>query len=85
MGSDLVVLSDNHGTDDGFCPSPLVVAAAMAGRTSSIGINVAALLVPLHDPLRLAEDIAVLDLLCGGRVSIVAGLGYRPEEYEMLG
>lgn len=84
-GFDMVVLSEHHGTDDGFCPSPLVVAAAVAGRTSTIGINVAALLVPLHDPLRLAEDIAVLDLLCGGRLSIVAGLGYRPEEYEMFG
>ncbi len=47
-------------------------------------MNVAALLVPLHDPIRLAEDIAVLDLLSNGRISIVAGLGYRPVEYAMF-
>ena len=84
-GFDMVVLSEHHGAEDGFCPSPLVAAAAVAGRTSTIGINVAALLVPLHDPIRLAEDIAVLDLLAAGRLSIVAGLGYRPVEYEMFG
>jgi alkanesulfonate monooxygenase SsuD/methylene tetrahydromethanopterin reductase-like flavin-dependent oxidoreductase (luciferase family) len=46
---------------------------------------VAALLVPLHDPVRLAEDMAVLDILSRGRVSYVAGLGYRPEEFAMFG
>jgi alkanesulfonate monooxygenase SsuD/methylene tetrahydromethanopterin reductase-like flavin-dependent oxidoreductase (luciferase family) len=84
-GFDLLVLSEHHAADDGFLPSPLVMGAAVAGRTSRIPMNVAALLVPLHDPVRLAEDIAVLDLLSGGRISIVAGLGYRPVEYELLG
>lgn len=83
-GFDLVVLSEHHGTDDGYLPSPLVMAAAIAGATTRIPLNVAALLVCLHDPLRLAEDIAVLDQLSNGRVSIVAGLGYRPVEYEMF-
>ncbi len=84
-GFDMLVLSEHHASDDGFLPSPLVFAGTMAGRTKRIPINVAALLVPLHDPIRLAEDIAVLDLASGGRVSIVAGLGYRPVEYELLG
>lgn len=84
-GFDAVVLSEHHGIDDGFLPSPLVMAAAIAGRTRRIGITVSAVLLPLHDPLRLAEDVAVLDLASGGRVSIVAGLGYRPEEFEMFG
>ena len=75
---DLVVLSEHHGIEDGYLPSPLVFGGAVAGRTRRIGISVAALLVPLHDPLRLAEDIAVLDLASGGRLSIVAGIGYRP-------
>jgi alkanesulfonate monooxygenase SsuD/methylene tetrahydromethanopterin reductase-like flavin-dependent oxidoreductase (luciferase family) len=44
-----------------------------------------ALLLPLHDPLRLAEDIAVLDLASGGRLTVVGGLGYRPEEYAAHG
>lgn len=84
-GFDMCVVSEHHGVDDGFLPSPLVMAAAIAGRTRRIPLNVSALLVPLYDPVRLAEDIAVLDLVSGGRVSYVAGLGYRPEEYEALG
>jgi alkanesulfonate monooxygenase SsuD/methylene tetrahydromethanopterin reductase-like flavin-dependent oxidoreductase (luciferase family) len=81
---DMLVLSEHHGSDDGYLPSPLVMAGAVAGCTTRMSINVAALLVPLHDPLRLAEDLAVLDLLSGGRISIVAGLGYRPIEYAMF-
>lgn len=85
IGFDAVTISEHHGIDDGFISSPLLVAAAVAGRTRRISINIAALLVPLHDPLRLSEDIAALHLLSGGRISIVAGLGYRPEEFEMFG
>lgn len=83
-GFDMLVLSEHHSTDDGYLPSPLVMVGAFAGCTSRIPMNVAALLVPLHDPIRLAEDIAVLDLLSGGRISIVAGLGYRPVEYALF-
>lgn len=79
-----LVLSEHHGVDDGYLPSPLVLAAAMTARTERIMVTVAALLVPLHDPVRLAEDIAVLDLLSGGRVAYVFGLGYRPEEYALF-
>jgi alkanesulfonate monooxygenase SsuD/methylene tetrahydromethanopterin reductase-like flavin-dependent oxidoreductase (luciferase family) len=80
-----IVVSEHHATDDGYLPSPLVLASAIAGRTSSIPISVAALLVPLYDPIRLAEDIAVLDHVSRGRVSYIAGIGYRPDEYTMLG
>jgi alkanesulfonate monooxygenase SsuD/methylene tetrahydromethanopterin reductase-like flavin-dependent oxidoreductase (luciferase family) len=84
-GLDIVVLSEHHGVDDGYLPAPLTLAAAIAGRTKRIRISIAAVLVPLHDPIRLAEQLAVLDLASGGRVSLVAGLGYRPEEFEMAG
>ena len=80
-----VVVSEHHATDDGYLPSPLVVASAMAARTKHIAISVAALLVPLYDPVKLAEDIAVLDHVSRGRVSYVAGIGYRPAEYASLG
>jgi alkanesulfonate monooxygenase SsuD/methylene tetrahydromethanopterin reductase-like flavin-dependent oxidoreductase (luciferase family) len=63
--------------------SPITLAAAIAGRTKKIQINIAALLVPLHDPVRLAEQLATVSLVSGGRVSLVAGLGYRPEEFAM--
>ena len=83
-GFDSLVLSEHHGTADGYLPSPLIAAAAMTARTSTIPITVAALLARLHDPLRLAEDIAVLDHLSRGRVTYVFGLGYRRAEYEMF-
>jgi len=84
-GFDIVVLSEHHGAADGYLPAPLALAGAVVGRTKRIPITVAALLVPLHDPVRLAEELVVLDLASGGRVSIVAGAGYRPEEFEMAG
>ncbi len=80
-----LVVSEHHASDDGYLPSPLVLASAFAARTSQIAINVAALLLPLYDPIKLAEDIAVLDNVSRGRVSYVIGIGYRPVEYEMLG
>lgn len=82
---DMVVLSEHHGVGDGYLPSPITLAAAMAGATSRIPIMISALLVPLHDPLRLAEQMAVADLLSGGRIQYTSGLGYRPEEYEQAG
>ena len=80
-----VSFEEHHGADDGWSPTPLTNAALVAGVTKNVRIIVQALLVPLHDPIRLAEQIAVLDLATGGRLSCVAGLGYRPEEYEQAG
>ena len=85
QGFELIALPEHHGTDDGYLPSPLVMASCIAGRTRRIRIGIIALLLPLYDPIRLAEDLAVLDIASGGRVSIVAGMGYRREEYSMMG
>lgn len=84
-GCTLAMVSEHHGSEDGYLPAPLVLAAAMAGRTRTLPIQVTALLVPLHDPIELAERMAVLDLASGGRVSYVCALGYRSEEYAMFG
>jgi alkanesulfonate monooxygenase SsuD/methylene tetrahydromethanopterin reductase-like flavin-dependent oxidoreductase (luciferase family) len=80
-----LVLSEHHCSPDGYLPSPLVMASAMASVTKDAHISMAALLATLYDPVRLAEDIAVLDLVSGGRISLTLGLGYRPEEYDMMG
>jgi alkanesulfonate monooxygenase SsuD/methylene tetrahydromethanopterin reductase-like flavin-dependent oxidoreductase (luciferase family) len=85
LGLGSVVVSEHHGADDDFLPSPLVMAAAIGARTTRIPIVVSALILPLHDPLRVAEDAAVAQIISGGRLSIVAGAGYRPHEYEMFG
>jgi len=85
VGFNLVVLSEHHGVDDGYLSSPLVLAGAIAGCTSRVNVSVQAILAPLYDPLRLAEDIATLELLSGGRVWITAAMGYRDEEFDMFG
>jgi alkanesulfonate monooxygenase SsuD/methylene tetrahydromethanopterin reductase-like flavin-dependent oxidoreductase (luciferase family) len=84
-GFAMISLEEHHGADNGWSPSPLATAGLVFGRTQNVGVTISALLVPLHDPLRLAEDIAVLDLASGGRLVVVAGLGYRPEEYAAHG
>jgi alkanesulfonate monooxygenase SsuD/methylene tetrahydromethanopterin reductase-like flavin-dependent oxidoreductase (luciferase family) len=77
-----IILSEHHCAEDGHLPSPLPLAGAIGGRTRQIAISISALLAPLYDPVRLAEDIAVLDLATGGRLSITLGLGYREIEYH---
>ncbi len=77
-------LSEHHGADDSYMPSPLTLAAAIAARTSSVRINIAALVASLHDPLRLAEDIAVVDLISGGRLDVVITNGYVASEFAMF-
>ncbi|MGE0305476.1 MAG: LLM class flavin-dependent oxidoreductase [Acidimicrobiia bacterium] len=83
-GFAMVALSEHHDTDDGFMHSPLTLAAAILGGTKNIACNISALLVPLHDPIRIAEEIATIELFAPGRLSVVAGLGYRPSEFDMF-
>ncbi|MFF9066815.1 LLM class flavin-dependent oxidoreductase [Streptomyces sp. NPDC014891] len=84
-GVDTVQTEEHHGVANNWLPSPFAFAGAVFGATRRIAVTVSAIIGPLHDPLRLAEDIAVLDLLSGGRLVTVAGIGYRPEEYEERG
>jgi alkanesulfonate monooxygenase SsuD/methylene tetrahydromethanopterin reductase-like flavin-dependent oxidoreductase (luciferase family) len=85
LGFAAVILSEHHGSPDGYLPSPLVFGAAVAARTRNLRIQLAALIAPLHDPLRLAEDIAVLDVLSGGRVIPVLSGGYVESEFRAFG
>jgi alkanesulfonate monooxygenase SsuD/methylene tetrahydromethanopterin reductase-like flavin-dependent oxidoreductase (luciferase family) len=82
---DVIGLSEHHVTEDGFLSAPLQLAGMMAALTRRVRISVSALLVPLHDPLRLAEDIVALDLVSGGRFTATCGLGYREVEYRATG
>ncbi|MET9088843.1 LLM class flavin-dependent oxidoreductase [Streptomyces sp. NPDC004237] len=83
-GVTTVQTEEHHGVDNNWLPSPFAFAGAVFGATRTIAVTVSAVIGPLHDPLRLAEDIAVLDLLSGGRLVTVAGIGYRPEEYALF-
>jgi alkanesulfonate monooxygenase SsuD/methylene tetrahydromethanopterin reductase-like flavin-dependent oxidoreductase (luciferase family) len=85
LGFVAAVLSEHHGTDDGYLPAPLPLASAILARTNQIAVNVAAVILPLHDPVRLAEECAVIDNLAPGRLSMVVAIGYRAVEFEMAG
>ncbi|WP_307874992.1 LLM class flavin-dependent oxidoreductase [Frankia nepalensis] len=85
LGFYSVAVSEHHTSDDGYLPSPLTMSAALAARTRNVRIMVAALIAPFYDPLRLAEDTAVLDHLSAGRFDLVLAGGYVPAEFEMLG
>jgi len=78
------VLCEHHGSEDGYLPAPLLLASAVASRTQRMALSLI-LILPFYDPVRLAEDMAVLDILSGGRASYIMALGYRPEEYEIFG
>jgi len=84
-GCQAIAVSEHHASDDGYLPSPLTMAAAIAAVTKQVPIMVAAALLPLYDPVRMAEDMIVLDHLSRGRVLHILGIGYRPVEYELHG
>jgi|TARA_B100001094_G_scaffold125504_1_gene121551 alkanesulfonate monooxygenase SsuD/methylene tetrahydromethanopterin reductase-like flavin-dependent oxidoreductase (luciferase family) len=84
-GAVTVMFSEHHSSPDGYLPSPVIMAVAAAVRTKTLTFNVGALLLLMYDPIKLAEDIVVLDHLSDGRVAYTIGLGYREEEYEMFG
>ncbi len=79
------VVCEHHGADDGYLPSPLILASAIAARTERLALSLILLLPFYEDPVRLAEDMAVLDIISKGRASYILALGYRPEEFEHFG
>lgn len=85
QGLDAIRIGEHHGTDDNWCPSITVLASAVAAVTSRITVNLSAVLLPLHDPVHVAEDLAVLDIMCDGRLRVVVAAGYNLSEFEMFG
>jgi alkanesulfonate monooxygenase SsuD/methylene tetrahydromethanopterin reductase-like flavin-dependent oxidoreductase (luciferase family) len=85
LGFDSIWLTEHHFCDDGYTPSPLVIAAAIGARTRRMRIGTNLIILPLHNPVRIAEDAATLSLLTGGRFDLGVGIGYRELEFREFG
>jgi alkanesulfonate monooxygenase SsuD/methylene tetrahydromethanopterin reductase-like flavin-dependent oxidoreductase (luciferase family) len=84
IGVDAITLMEHHGSDDGYLPQPFTMAAAMAAVTENVRFLLGAVLLPLHDPVVVAEQIAVTDLISNGRLNVILGTGYVPSEFAMF-
>jgi alkanesulfonate monooxygenase SsuD/methylene tetrahydromethanopterin reductase-like flavin-dependent oxidoreductase (luciferase family) len=85
IGVDRIGLMEHHGSEDGYLPQPFVLAGGMAAVTKNIRLLLGAVILPLHDPVNIAEQIAILDLMSNGRLGVIFGAGYVPEEFRMFG
>lgn len=85
LGFDFVSESEHHLQDDAWSPSPLTVLTFIAARTSRVRLHTNILILPLHNPLRISEDVAALDILSNGRVDLVCGSGSVRTEFDTFG
>lgn len=84
-GIDAVIFPEHHGSEDGYNPVPSLLATAVAARTRQMGIVLGAIVLPLHDPVEVAETIAVADNICEGRLYTTLAAGYVKSEFAMFG
>lgn len=84
-GFDCVFISEHHFFANELFPSPLMALSYIAAKTSKIRLGTGVLLLPLADPIRVAEDAAVLDVISGGRLILGIGQGYVPQEFQAFG
>ena len=81
-GFDSYFFGEHHQDKDGFLPSPLIVATAVAARTRTLQVGTSVILLPLHHPVHLAEDVVTLDQVSQGRIILGVGIGYQPADFR---
>src|SRR5512144_3410884 len=82
LGFDSIFALEHHFTGYAMSPSPTHLLAYYAGRTKRVQLGTAVIVLPWHDPVRVAEEIALLDIMCGGRCLFGFGRGAASTEYE---
>ncbi len=82
LGYSCVWYAEHHFSRVGMMPDPLLVCAAVAQKTRRIHLGTAISIMPFHDPIRLAEQAAMVDLLSGGRLELGIGRGSQPKEFQ---
>jgi probable F420-dependent oxidoreductase len=85
LGFDSVWMEEHHGIKDHYWPSPQLVLAGFAARTSRVRLGTDVIVLPFHHPLKVAEDAAMLDVISNGRLILGVAIGYRPEELASFG
>ncbi|HWM76056.1 MAG TPA: LLM class flavin-dependent oxidoreductase, partial [Methylomirabilota bacterium] len=85
LGFDSVWMEEHHSVVDHYWPSPLPVLAGFATRTSKVILGTDILVAPFYHPARLAEDVALLDVMSGGRAVLGVAIGYKPDEFSLYG
>jgi probable F420-dependent oxidoreductase len=81
-GFDACFFGEHHQDKDGFLPSPLIVATAVAAQTRRLYVGTSVMLLPLHHPVHVAEDVITLDLVSKGRVILGVGIGYQGADFQ---
>jgi probable F420-dependent oxidoreductase len=84
QGYEWVNITEHHVAADGYLPAMLVLLAAMAVRTTRIRLSTGMLILTLHNPIRIAEEAAVVDILSGGRLTLGVAAGYREVEFAAM-
>ena len=85
IGFGSVWISEHHFTDDGYASSPLTLLGALSARTTTMWLGTNVMVLPVHHPLRLAEEALTVDALSGGRLRLGVGMGYREEDLRPFG
>ena len=84
-GFDACFFGEHHQDKDGFLPSPLIVATAVAAQTRRLHVGTSVILLPLHHPVHVAEDVTTLDIVSKGRVILGVGVGYQAADFQAFG